>query len=145
MFHLSDSIVWPILTHGSDVWGVNMAGGGAVEKGLLWFARIVLRIKATTSNITLWECGLVPPSVLYAINAIWVMSRRCGCLVTWFCYQLIAKPGNKTAPPLWPYPYCISQGYVNFTTQALLNCCLLNKNTWMTLVLPTGMAKFGGW
>ena len=24
---------------------------------------------------------------------------RCGCLVTWFCYQLIAKPGNKTATP----------------------------------------------
>ena len=24
---------------------------------------------------------------------------RCGCLVTWFCYQLIAKPGNKTAAP----------------------------------------------
>ena len=27
----------------------------------------------------------------------WVRSRNCGCLVTWFCYQLIAKPGNKTA------------------------------------------------
>ena len=29
-------------------------------------------------------------------------SRRCGCLVTWFCYQLIAKPGNKSAAPPWP-------------------------------------------
>ena len=29
----------------------------------------------------------------------------CGCLVTWFCYHLIAKPGNKTAAPLWPDPY----------------------------------------
>ena len=28
---------------------------------------------------------------------MWVRSRNCGCLVTWFCYQLIAKPGNKTA------------------------------------------------
>ena len=26
-----------------------------------------------------------------------VTSRRCGCLVTWFCYQMIAKPGNETA------------------------------------------------
>ena len=40
---------------------------------------------------------------------IWVRSLNCGCLVTWFCYQLIAKPGNKTTPPQWPdsYPHCI--------------------------------------
>ena len=30
-------------------------------------------------------------------------SRR--CLVTWFCYQLIAKLGNKTATVSWPDPY----------------------------------------
>ena len=38
-------------------------------------------------------------------DLIWVRSRNCGCLVTWFCYQLIAKPGNKTATVLWPDPY----------------------------------------
>ena len=37
---------------------------------------------------------------------IWVRSRRCGCLVTWFCYQLIVKSGNKTATPSWPDQYC---------------------------------------
>ena len=26
------------------------------------------------------------------IMCIWVRSRNCSCLVTWFCYQLIAKP-----------------------------------------------------
>ena len=36
---------------------------------------------------------------------IWLRSRNCGCLVTWFCYHLIAKPGNKTATVLWPDPY----------------------------------------
>ena len=36
---------------------------------------------------------------------IWVRSRNCGCLVTWFCYQLIAKPGNKTAVVSRPDPY----------------------------------------
>ena len=36
---------------------------------------------------------------------IWVRSRNFGCLVTWFCYQLIAKPGNKTATVSWPDPY----------------------------------------
>ena len=33
------------------------------------------------------------------LSGIWVKSCRCGCLITWFCYQLIAKPGNKTATP----------------------------------------------
>ena len=31
----------------------------------------------------------------------------CGCLITWFCYQLIAKPGNKTAASPWHHPYYI--------------------------------------
>ena len=30
---------------------------------------------------------------------------NCGCIVTWFCYQMIAKPGNKTAIVPWPDPY----------------------------------------
>ena len=30
-----------------------------------------------------------------------------GCLVTWFCYQLIAKSGNKTAAVSWPDPYAL--------------------------------------
>ena len=34
----------------------------------------------------------------------WVRSWRCVCLVIWFCYHLIAKPGNKTAVPSWPDP-----------------------------------------
>ena len=36
---------------------------------------------------------------------IWVRSWKCSCLVAWFCCQLIAKPGNKTAAPSWPDPY----------------------------------------
>ena len=36
---------------------------------------------------------------------IWVRSRNCSCFVTWFCYQLIAKPGNKTATVPWLDPY----------------------------------------
>ena len=39
---------------------------------------------------------------------IWVRSWNCGCLVTWFPYQLIAKPGNKTATVLWPDPSVVS-------------------------------------
>ena len=48
-------------------------------------------------------------NIIIEINAfedvIWVRSRNCSCLVTWFCYQLIAKPGNKTATVLWLDPY----------------------------------------
>ena len=41
---------------------------------------------------------------------IWVKSWRCGCLVTWFGYQLIAKPGNnKTIDPNLPDPIPISE------------------------------------
>ena len=36
---------------------------------------------------------------------IWVRSWKSSCLVTWFCYHLIAKPGNKTAAPSWSDPY----------------------------------------
>ena len=50
---------------------------------------------------------------------IWVRSRNCGCLVTWFCYQLIAKPGNKTAAVSWPDPY---------------KCCGLITSNWITAV-----------
>ena len=41
----------------------------------------------------------------HVLYYIWVRSRNCGCLVTWFCYQLIAKPGNKTVAVSWPDPY----------------------------------------
>ena len=36
---------------------------------------------------------------------IWIRSWNCGCPVTWSCYQLIAKLGNKTATATWPDPY----------------------------------------
>ena len=34
-----------------------------------------------------------------------VRTWRYGCLVTLFCYQMITKPGNKTALPSWPELY----------------------------------------
>ena len=37
---------------------------------------------------------------------IWVRSQS-SCLVTWFCYQLVAKPGNKTAAPSWRDSYIL--------------------------------------
>ena len=37
----------------------------------------------------------------------WVRSWNCDCPVTWFCYQLIAKPGNRTTTVPWPDPYTL--------------------------------------
>ena len=51
-------------------------------------------------------CPLEHISHLAYVN-IWVRSRNCGCLVTWFCYQLIAKPGNKRATVSWPNQYIV--------------------------------------
>ena len=41
---------------------------------------------------------------------IWARSWRCGSLVAWFCYQLIAKPGNKTFVT-WPIYFSCSIWY----------------------------------
>ena len=59
-----------------------------------------------------------------------VGSRRCGCLVTWFCYQLIAKPGNKTATPPWPNSLIFR--YLTLSL-SMRNLALL-----MTLIIPYG-------
>ena len=57
---------------------------------------------AVSSLLMHWRYCSVAPSNKYMI---WVRSQNCGCLVTWFCYQLIAKPGNKTATVSWSDPY----------------------------------------
>ena len=56
---------------------------------------------------------------------IWVGSRNCGCPVTLFCYQLIAKPGSKTATVPWPDPYVISLMATSFPLLLSINlmCC----------------------
>ena len=44
-------------------------------------------------------------SPFWVVMGRWVRSQNCSCLVACFCYQLIAKPGNKTAAVPWPDPY----------------------------------------
>ena len=39
------------------------------------------------------------------VYILWIRSRNCGRLATRPCYQLIAKPGNKTATVTRPDPY----------------------------------------
>ena len=55
---------------------------------------------------------------------------ECGCLVTWFCYQLIAKPSNKTATVLWPGPHvCV---WKNCLQKFAILICLSNSLRMLT-------------
>ena len=71
MIYLVDSLVRPILTYGSHVWGVNTAGTAAIDKVFMWYLRCILKVKATTSNfIVLGECGSPPPSITCHISTL---------------------------------------------------------------------------
>ena len=76
----------------------------------------------------------------YPHKAIWIMSRNCGCLVTWFCYQLIAKPGNKTATGPWPDPYAGMPHRGNYSPHNILSvaftCLRQLRTTDITLSAP---------
>ena len=59
----------------------------------------------TRRHVFSWDGRDFALDIFICIFFIWVRSRNCGCLVTWFCYQLIAKPGNKTATVSWRDPH----------------------------------------
>ena len=42
---------------------------------------------------------------VFCVSSKYICVRSRDCLVTWFCYQMIAKPGNKTGAPSCPDPY----------------------------------------
>ena len=71
LFYLYQSMIQPILTFGSENWGINVKSCEMVDKFFNWFARLVLRVKSTTCNMMTWgECGVIPPSVYCHINVI---------------------------------------------------------------------------
>ena len=70
-----------------------------------WHLYIELGPRNAENVFMSWHHHVI--SLLYLLLFyIWVRSRNCDCLVTWFYYHLIAKPGNKTATVSWPDPYC---------------------------------------
>ena len=61
-FDIFDTMIRPIITYGSDVWGLCKSGLHDLDKSFLNYIRCVLCIKATTSNIIVYgECGKFPP------------------------------------------------------------------------------------
>ena len=76
MLYLFDSVIKPVLTYGSDVWGVNKSGQSEVDKVFLHFARCTLKVKATTSNVIVYgETGHMPPSVSCITSALMYANR----------------------------------------------------------------------
>ena len=70
-FHIYESMIEPILLYGSDLWGVSAVCTADINKIYFWFMRIILSIKATTSNlITMGESGIIPPKTKCHTNAM---------------------------------------------------------------------------
>ena len=61
---------------------------------------------STYSDIYTWICYVRP----------W----RWNYLITWLCYQMIAKPDNKTAAPPWPDPLCIIEDFLTLVNHVNL-------------------------
>ena len=76
MFNLFETLILPILTYGSDVWGSNKIALTIPDRIFLRFIRCTLVIECTTSNIiVLCECGSMPPSVMCTINTLCFFNR----------------------------------------------------------------------
>ena len=76
MIYLFDSLVRPILTYGSHVWGVSTTGTAAIDKVFMWYLLCILKVKATTSNfIVICVCGSPPPSITCHISTLCYYKR----------------------------------------------------------------------
>ena len=67
--YLFDSLIRPVLTYGSGVWGSSKRGREMMDKLHLWYIRIVLGVKYNSNILaTLGECGSLPPSINILTN-----------------------------------------------------------------------------
>ena len=68
-----------------------------------------------------------------------VKSRNWGCLVTWFCYQLIVNPGKKKKASIsWPDPFVFGsflRAYLNYLENK--PCSKLNKKSCQSCCLES--------
>ena len=75
-FHIFDTLIRPVLTYGSDVWGHRKSGLKEIDRVFMRYVRCVLSVKATTSNvIVIGECGRYPPSVCCHISLLCFFNR----------------------------------------------------------------------
>ena len=71
MFYMFDTLVCPILTYGSDVWGFKTSCSDILDKVFLNHVRCTLHVKGSTCNdVVTGESGRFPPSVYCHINVL---------------------------------------------------------------------------
>ena len=74
--NLFNTLVRPILTYASDVWGISVNGRNKVDKLFLWFLKNMLGVKhSTPSLMVLGETGQILPSVDCISNVIKFCNR----------------------------------------------------------------------
>ena len=85
--------IWQINTLIKDVTTLGASNCdclGASRAGLNLFVYMLGKLKHALTKINYFMGEYI---------YIWVGSRWWACVVTWFCSQMIAKPGKKTGPP----------------------------------------------
>ena len=107
MFYMFDVLIRPILTYGSDIWGLNKAVTNILDKVFLNYNRRTLHVKATTCNaIVHGECGKFPPSVYCHGN---VMS---------YYHRLLTMPEGKVVKSVFDMLCNLNkQGFQTWTTR----------------------------
>lgn len=76
MFDIFETLIMPILTYGSDIWGTNGVSLVQLDQVFNRFVRCTLGVKSTTSNIIVaGECGRLPPSVRCVISSLCYFNR----------------------------------------------------------------------
>ena len=107
-FDMFDTLIRPILTYGSDVWGLRKAGLDVINKVFLNFIRCTLNVKATTCNAIVYgECGRFPLSVFCHINVL--------CYV----HRLLTMPGDRIVKSVFHTLDTLhGQGFTTWVTKA---------------------------
>ena len=76
MLYIFQTIIAPILTYGSDVWGISKSAKVSADRMFLKCAKSALGVKYNTSNVMVYgECGTFPPIVTCDINVICFYNR----------------------------------------------------------------------
>ena len=71
IFHMLDALIWPILSYGRNVSGVQTQGVTTIYKGFLWRIRCVLNVTSPTSIIiVVGEGGQILPTTSSHIKAM---------------------------------------------------------------------------
>ena len=71
-----NTLVRPILTYASDIWGVSVTGRDKMDKFFLWFLKNMLGVKQSTPTVmVLGETGQILPSIDCISNVIKFVNR----------------------------------------------------------------------